>query len=165
MNAARPIAANPPAADVERARELVSRIRDPEIPVITIADLGVLRDVRAENSRVVVTITPTYTGCPALRAMQDEIESVLRGAGYDDVEVRTRLAPAWTTEWIDERARRKLEAYGIAPPKPLHDRGAVTCPQCRSHNTVCVSEFGSTACKALYRCRDCLEPFDYFKCI
>lgn len=156
---------NQPAPDVDRARELLSRIQDPEIPVITIADLGVLRDVQAENNRLVVTITPTYTGCPAMRAIEDEIRSVLHGAGFHNVEVRTQLAPAWTTEWMDERARRKLEAYGIAPPAPPGSHGPVTCPQCRSGNTERISEFGSTACKALYRCRDCLEPFDYFKCI
>jgi ring-1,2-phenylacetyl-CoA epoxidase subunit PaaD len=100
-----------------------------------------------------------------MRAIEEEIESVLHGAGFHNVEVRTQLAPEWTTDWMNERARRRLEAYGIAPPQPLGDRGPVACPQCKSQDTERISEFGSTACKALYRCRDCLEPFDYFKCI
>lgn len=151
--------------DLERARELVTRIKDPEIPVITIAELGVLRNIEFAGNRLVVTITPTYTGCPALRAMEDEIQRVLQGAGFHNVEVRTQLSPPWTTEWIGAHARAKLEAYGIAPPKPIGARSPVQCPQCRSGNTELVSEFGSTACKAMYKCLDCLEPFDYFKCI
>ena len=150
---------------LERARDLVSRVKDPEIPVLTIADLGVLRDVCLEGNRLVVTITPTYTGCPAMHAIEHDIETVLHGAGFRNVEVRTQLSPPWTTDWMDARARRKLEAYGIAPPRPLEARGPINCPQCHSANTERISEFGSTACKALYRCRNCLEPFDYFKCI
>ncbi len=156
---------NDPTPDLERARDLVSRVKDPEIPVLTIADLGVLRDVQYENRRLVVTITPTYTGCPAMKAIEDDIQAVLHGAGFHNVEVRTQMSPPWTTDWMDERARRKLEAYGIAPPRPLASRGPIHCPQCHSANTERVSEYGSTACKALYRCLDCLEPFDYFKCI
>lgn len=152
-------------SEMERARDLVTRIKDPEIPVITIAELGVLRNIEVAGNRLVVTITPTYTGCPALRAMEDEIHSVLQGAGFHNVEVRTQLSPPWTTEWIGAHARAKLEAYGIAPPKPIGARSPVRCPQCRSDNTELISQFGSTACKSLYRCLDCLEPFDYFKCI
>ncbi|OGT83351.1 MAG: phenylacetate-CoA oxygenase subunit PaaJ [Gammaproteobacteria bacterium RIFCSPLOWO2_02_FULL_61_13] len=159
------MATNGPTPDIDRARDIVSRIKDPEIPVLTIADLGVLRDVGVEGHRLVVTITPTYTGCPAMKAIEDDIRATLHGAGYHNVEVRMQLSPAWTTDWIEERARRKLEAYGIAPPRPVGSRGPIHCPQCRSTNTECISEFGSTACKALYRCLDCLEPFDYFKCI
>lgn len=151
--------------DLERARDLVTRIKDPEIPVITIAELGVLRDLAVEDNHIVVTITPTYSGCPAMRAIEDEIQSVLQGAGFHLVKIRTQLSPPWTTEWIGAHARAKLEAYGIAPPKPIGARSPVKCPQCTSGNTERISEFGSTACKALYRCLDCLEPFDYFKCI
>lgn len=151
--------------DLERARDLVTRIKDPEIPVITIAELGVLRDLSVEDNHIIVTITPTYSGCPAMRAIEDEIHSVLQGAGFHLVKVRTRLSPPWTTEWIGAHARAKLEAYGIAPPKPIGARSPIRCPQCKSDNTERISEFGSTACKALYRCLDCLEPFDYFKCI
>jgi len=151
--------------DIERARDIVSRVKDPEIPVLTIADLGVLRDVAVEGRRLVVTITPTYSGCPAMKAMEDDIQSVLHAAGFHNVEVRTQLSPAWTTDWMEDRAKRKLEAYGIAPPRLVGSRGPIHCPQCRSTNTERISEFGSTACKALYRCVDCREPFDYFKCI
>jgi ring-1,2-phenylacetyl-CoA epoxidase subunit PaaD len=153
------------APDIERARDIVSRVKDPEIPVLTIADLGVLRDVGLQGHRLVVTITPTYSGCPAMKAIEDDIQSALHAAGFHNAEVRKQLSPAWTTDWMDERARRKLEAYGIAPPRPVGGRGPIHCPQCRSMNTERISEFGSTACKALYRCLDCLEPFDYFKCI
>lgn len=151
--------------DLERARDLVTHIKDPEIPVISIAELGVLRDITVNGNRLVVTITPTYSGCPAMRAIEDEINAVLHGAGFHNVEVRTQLAPAWTTEWMSAHARAKLEAYGIAPPRPIGARSPIRCPQCKSDNTELISAFGSTACKALYRCRDCLEPFDYFKCI
>jgi ring-1,2-phenylacetyl-CoA epoxidase subunit PaaD len=151
--------------DPDRARDLLARIKDPEIPVITIAELGVLRDVAVEDGLLVVTITPTYSGCPAMRAIEDEIRSVLHDAGFHHVKVVTRLSPPWTTEWIGAHARAKLDAYGIAPPQPPGSRAPVRCPQCRSANTERISEFGSTACKALYRCRDCLEPFDCFKCI
>ncbi len=152
-------------ADLERARELVSRVKDPEIPVITIAELGVLRDIAIDGTQLLVTITPTYTGCPAMKAMEDDVYAVLHGAGFHNVKVLTRLSPPWTTEWIGAHARAKLEAYGIAPPKPVGARTDIRCPQCRSGNTERISEFGSTACKALYKCLDCLEPFDYFKCI
>ena len=165
MQVAALIPATDPAPDLARARDLVSRVKDPEIPVLTIADLGVLRDIQVEGRRLVVTITPTYTGCPAMKAIEDDIQSALHGAGFHNVEVRTRMSPPWTTDWMDERARRKLEAYGIAPPRAVGARGPIHCPQCRSPNTERISEFGSTACKALYRCIDCLEPFDYFKCI
>jgi ring-1,2-phenylacetyl-CoA epoxidase subunit PaaD len=156
-------------ADLNRIRALLEQVTDPEIPVLTLADLGVLRDVFLENGRPVVVITPTYSGCPAMHAIEEDILTTLRGAGYDDVEVRTRLAPAWTTDWMSAEGRRKLQEYGIAPPGACAQRGAapltlkVTCPHCKSLDTELVSEYGSTACKALYRCRACLEPFDYFK--
>ena len=146
---------------------------DPEIPVLTIRDLGVLRDVRIEGDRVVVTITPTYVGCPAMLDIQDSIKHALAEVGHADAVIETRLAPAWTTDWMSAEGREKLRAYGIAPPgkvdpgqvpRPFRDDEVVSCPQCGSDHTKIVSEFGSTACKALYKCEACLEPFDYFKC-
>jgi ring-1,2-phenylacetyl-CoA epoxidase subunit PaaD len=159
--------------DVDTVHALLKQVADPEIPVLTIADLGVLRDVRVEDGRVIVVITPTYSGCPAMKAIEDEVYRVLRDSGLEQVEVRTQLAPAWTTDWMSAEGRRKLREYGIAPPAQsgrragaLADaRTVVQCPRCGSESTGRISEFGSTACKALYRCTDCLEPFDYFKCI
>jgi ring-1,2-phenylacetyl-CoA epoxidase subunit PaaD len=159
-------AANNP--NTARLFELLSAVVDPEIPVLTLEDLGVLRDVSIVDGEVKVTITPTYAGCPAMEAMRADIESTLRQAGYQRVQVEQRLSPAWTTDWMSESGRNKLRAYGIAPPavrtcgKP-DDR--IECPQCNSANVQCVSEFGSTACKALYQCQECREPFDYFKCL
>jgi ring-1,2-phenylacetyl-CoA epoxidase subunit PaaD len=158
------------AADV---RATLDAVRDPEIPILTIADLGILRDVRVEDGRVHVVITPTYSGCPAMHAIEDDVRATLAAAGHDDVVVETRLAPAWTTAWLTPAARRKLLEVGIAPPLEatgdknvlrLHG-AAIACPRCHSGDTEQISEFGSTACKALYRCRACLEPFDYFKCL
>ncbi|MDT0156530.1 1,2-phenylacetyl-CoA epoxidase subunit PaaD [Microbacterium sp. ARD32] len=156
------------------AREIVARVTDPEIPVLTIDDLGVLRDVRADAAgRVTVDITPTYSGCPAMDAIRDDVILALTAEGFDDVEVRLVLSPAWTTDWMSEEGRRKLTEFGIAPPsgRASHSQGpikvqlAVKCPQCGSLNTREVSRFGSTSCKALYECRACLEPFDHFKVI
>lgn len=152
---------------------LLETVRDPEIPILTIADLGVLRDVRVEGNAVTVVITPTYSGCPAMDAIEADIRAVLDAAGYTEVTVETALAPAWTTAWLTPAARTKLLEVGIAPPLQESGdkrllRGAaspVKCPRCRSDATEMVSAFGSTACKALYRCRSCLEPFDYFKCL
>ena len=149
-------------AETARVRELLSEVTDPEIPVLTLEDLGVLRDISVDDGRVTVTITPTYAGCPAMQAMRADIESTLAAAGYGQVSVRQTLSPAWSTDWMSEDGREKLRAYGIAPPMKA---GGVECPQCHSANVQRISEFGSTACKALYRCEDCLEPFDYFKCI
>lgn len=152
-------------------RELLEDVRDPEIPVLTLADLGVLRDVAVEGGCVTVTLTPTYSGCPAMHTMEQDVRRVLAEAGYRDVVVKTRLAPAWTTDWLTPAAHAKLRSVGIAPPVSVTtDKRAllgqdVPCPRCASRRTEKVSEFGSTACKALYRCRDCLEPFDYFKCL
>jgi ring-1,2-phenylacetyl-CoA epoxidase subunit PaaD len=150
---------------VVTARELVAAIPDPEIPVISIDDLGVLRSVEtAEDGGIVVTITPTYSGCPAIDAIRSDIHSMLAAHGYDRVEVKTALRPAWTTDWISERGREQLRAYGIAPPRtsPLLDL-AVACPRCGSLRTKLVSRFASTACKAHRVCRNCGEPFDHFK--
>lgn len=158
---------------VARAREIAAAVADPEIPVLTIADLGVLRDVRVDGERVVVDITPTYSGCPAMDAIRDDIVLALTAAGFAEVEVRLVLSPAWTTDWMSEDGKRKLVEYGIAPPSgsSAHRQGpirlalAVKCPRCGSLDTREASRFGSTSCKALFECRACLEPFDHFKII
>ncbi len=156
----------------QKAWDAVCDLPDPEVPVLTIEDLGVLRSVHVqEDGAVTVTITPTYTGCPAMSMFAFDIEAALLSAGFKKVDVKTVLNPAWTTDWLSEKAREKLKAYGIAPPNGKASRRAlfgeeqVCCPKCNSANTSRISEFGSTACKALYRCNDCSEPFDYFKCI
>jgi ring-1,2-phenylacetyl-CoA epoxidase subunit PaaD len=158
-------------ADLQkRAWDVAAQVVDPEIPVLTIADLGVLRDVAVIDGHVAVAITPTYSGCPAMNMIKLEIELALERAGIRDSKVRTVLSPAWTTDWMSDDGRRKLKEYGIAPPQAASSRRAlfgelkVTCPQCGSENTEVLSEFGSTSCKALWRCRSCREPFDYFKC-
>ncbi len=157
------------APAVDDVRAVVADVPDPEIPVITIADLGILRDVAvAAGGHVTVTITPTYSGCPAMDTIARDIADRLHDAGHTDVEVRTVLAPAWTTDWISERGRNALEEYGIAPPGqraggPVPVTLGVRCPHCGSLDTRESSRFGSTACKALWTCRECLEPFDYFK--
>ena len=154
----------------QRAWEAVAEVVDPEIPVLTIADLGVLRDVALNDGRVEVTITPTYSGCPAMNMIALEIELALERAGFRGSTVRTVLSPAWTTDWMSEDGRRKLRDYGIAPPIASSSRRAlfgvehIVCPQCGSGDTELLSEFGSTSCKALWRCKSCREPFDYFKC-
>ena len=148
--------------------ELLSNVVDPEIPVLTLQDLGVLRDISVTDGEVKVIITPTYAGCPAIETMQADIETTLAEAGYQQVTVQQSLSPAWTTDWMSESGREKLRAYGVAPPAMTacgQQKETITCPQCNSANVKRVSEFGSTACKALYQCQDCREPFDYFKCI
>jgi ring-1,2-phenylacetyl-CoA epoxidase subunit PaaD len=153
-----------------RAWDTAAGVVDPEIPVLTIADLGVLREVVVSDGRVEVAITPTYSGCPAMNMITLEIELALERAGFRNSKVRTVLSPAWTTDWMSEDGRRKLREYGIAPPLAASSRRAlfgveqVACPQCSSKNTEVLSEFGSTSCKALWRCKNCREPFDYFKC-
>ena len=157
----------------EKIFELISEIPDPEIPVITIAELGVIRDVIIDNENVEIKITPTYSGCPAMQQMEDDIKTVLKQNGISNLKVTTVYSPAWTTDWIPEEAKEKLRKYGIAPPeKTTQDKSWLTgkskiilCPRCKSKNTKLISQFGSTACKAIYQCQDCLEPFDYFKCI
>jgi ring-1,2-phenylacetyl-CoA epoxidase subunit PaaD len=154
----------------QRAWDAAASVVDPEIPVLTIADLGVLRDVAVTDGRIEVAITPTYSGCPAMNMISLEIELALERAGFRGSKVHTVLSPAWTTDWMSEDGRRKLREYGIAPPAPASSRRAlfgeqqVACPQCGSENTELLSEFGSTSCKALWRCKSCREPFDYFKC-
>ena len=154
----------------QRAWNAVARVVDPEIPVLTIADLGVLREVTVRDGDVEVAITPTYSGCPAMNMIALEIELALEREGFRRPKIRTVLSPAWTTDWMSEDGRRKLREYGIAPPLPSSSRRAlfgvqeVACPQCGSKDTELISEFGSTSCKALWRCKSCREPFEYFKC-
>ncbi len=151
--------------------ELLESVKDPEIPVLSIRDLGILRAVEFDGERVRVVITPTYSGCPAMHMIEQEVRLVLQAAGYANVLVQTQLAPAWTTDWMTEAGRAALRTYGIAPPArgcpalAMDDMPAPACPHCGAVHTRCISEFGSTACKALYQCLDCQEPFDYFKCI
>lgn len=160
----------PAAAPDAAAWDIAATVCDPEIPVLTIEDLGILRDARVSVSgQVLVTITPTYSGCPAMDAIRDDVTAALTGAGYSAVAVRLVLSPAWTTDWMSEDGKAKLAAYGIAPPTgnaaagPVRIGLSVKCPQCSSLNTREMTRFGSTSCKALYVCNDCREPFDYFK--
>lgn len=153
--------------------DVAATVVDPEVPVLTIEDLGILRSAQATEDGVLVEITPTYSGCPAMGAIRDDVTSALEEAGFDNVRVNMVLSPAWTTDWMSEAGKRKLEEYGIAPPTGMAAVGAnrgptrvtmsVKCPHCSSLNTKELTRFGSTACKALYTCKDCLEPFDYFK--
>lgn len=150
-------AASSLAGDLEGVWAVLREVPDPEIPVVSVVDLGIVRDVTAEA----VIITPTYTGCPATQVIERDIRAALDAAGYRSVRIDTALSPPWTTDWITPQGRERLQAYGIAPPTR---RGAVTCPQCGSSETEEISRFGSTPCKALWRCRACAEPFDLFKC-
>jgi ring-1,2-phenylacetyl-CoA epoxidase subunit PaaD len=157
----------------QKAWDIAATVCDPEIPVLTIADLGILRNVEVQDGSVTVTITPTYSGCPAMEAIRDDLYTAFKKEGYDDVQVDLVLAPAWTTDWMTEAGKQKLQQYGIAPPSgnskagghsgPIRLSLAVKCPQCSSLNTKELTRFGSTSCKALYVCQDCKEPFDYFK--
>ncbi len=152
---------------------LLSEIPDPEIPVISIVELGVIKDIIIDNTSIVVKITPTYSGCPAMKQMEDDVKRKLQQNGFEKITITTVYTPAWTTDWLSEEAKLKLQKYGIAPPEEITSDKSflsgnpkiVTCPRCKTKNTTLISQFGSTACKALYQCKDCLEPFDYFKCI
>ena len=148
---------------VKQVWEWLDAVPDPEIPVISLVDLGIVRDVAFEDETCVVTVTPTYSGCPATTIINLDIETALRGHGLDRIELRRQLSPAWTTDWLTENGRAKLEKYGIAPPQPAG--GPQRCPHCGGTHLEKLSQFGSTPCKAQWRCKDCLEPFDYFKCI
>lgn len=157
---------------IRTAHEVAAAVPDPEIPVLTIGDLGILREVEVhDDGGVHVTITPTYSGCPATEAIRTDVVTALRDAGYPDVEVDLVLSPAWTTDWMSEEGRRKLEEYGVAPPAPTRSGGPVAltltlrCPLCGSPDTRELSRFGSTACKSLWVCNACREPFDHFKTI
>ncbi len=168
-----PVAAT--AADEARARKVAATVTDPEMPMLTLDDLGVLRDVTVDDGTVVVAITPTYSGCPAMATMRDDLVHRLRDAGFADVRVRVELQPAWSSDWITERGRAALAAHGISPPGAaprsggpialtlLPTRRAIGCPRCGSAEVELTSEFGPTACKALYRCSDCREPFEHVK--
>jgi ring-1,2-phenylacetyl-CoA epoxidase subunit PaaD len=154
----------PSIGDREAAEAAVASVTDPEIPVLTIEDLGIVRRVEVTDNGVEVDITPTYSGCPAMDRIRQDLVDALGAAGFDHVEVRTVYAPAWTTDWMSEPGKRKLAEYGIAPPGPLDSPSrSVLCPRCASGETREVSEFGSTACKALMACTACGEPFDRFK--
>lgn len=160
-----------PYIGLARAHRIAAAVVDPEIPVLTLEDLGVLRGVEWRQGRLVVKITPTYTGCPATLAIQLAVEAALAEGGLPDARVETVLSPPWTTDQITGNGRRKLKEFGIAPPagstsiRALFGEETVACPKCGSTATVKISEFGSTACKALWRCESCAEPFDYFKCL
>lgn len=163
-----------PDSPDQRLLNILEDVKDPEIPVLSLVDLGVVRKaVLRDNGSPHIVITPTYSGCPAMQVMEDDIRVRLQMAGYKGIEIETVLSPAWTTDWITAKGRKALQEYGIAPPEQAtSDKSAllghpkqVTCPHCKSRNSAMLSQFGSTPCKALYRCNDCLEPFDYFKCI
>lgn len=153
--------------------QLLDSVYDPEVPVLSVIDLGIVRSVELLGNKVTVVITPTYSGCPAMDVISMMIRMRLLENGYSDIAIKSVLSPPWTTDWMTENGKRKLEAYGIAPPNSTQavcfpdafaQEEAIQCPRCRSYHTQLVSQFGSTACKALYRCLDCQEPFDYFKC-
>ena len=138
-------------------------VPDPEIPVISVVDLGIVRNVEWDGDTLEVAVTPTYSGCPATGVISMDIETALRDKGLEQIRIKTQIAPPWTTEWLTDSGKSKLEKYGIAPPNPAG--GPDRCPQCQSKDLKLVSQFGSTPCKAHWRCNACLEPFDYFKCI
>ena len=141
--------------------QVLEQVKDPEIPVLSLPDLGVIRKVQENSTEIIVTISPTYSGCPAMELMEQDIITLLADEFDKRVLVKTQLSPAWSTDWITEKGKKQLFAYGIMPPTKSKE---IICPQCRSAQVELISQFGSTACKALYRCKDCLEPFDYFKC-
>jgi ring-1,2-phenylacetyl-CoA epoxidase subunit PaaD len=154
-------------------RSILAEVKDPEIPVLTVEDLGIIREIKPLNDGkgVHVIITPTYSGCPAMNMIEMQVRAALEAENYTPVKVTTSISPAWTTEWMSDEGKRKLKEYGISPPTTKKRQAAllgeepdVECPHCGSHNTEVSSQYGSTPCKALYRCLDCLEPFDYFKC-
>ena len=166
----------------QKIRTLLEEVKDPEVPVLSILDLGIVRDVKVAGAEVstagrhgvavLITITPTYSGCPAMDVISMDIRLKLIEKGYRNVTVQQSLSPAWTTDWMTEEGKRKLKEYGIAPPNPkqqfcsseMFKEEAVQCPRCNSHHTELISQFASTACKSMYRCMDCKEAFDYFKC-
>jgi len=162
---------------VQKIWSILSAVCDPEVPVLSVIDLGIIRDIKLirtnDEEGIEVVITPTYSGCPAMDVIRMNIRMELLQHGYKNVQISTVLSPAWTTDWMTEAGKQKLKAYGIAPPNPSQqvcntqlfaEDEAVQCPHCNSYNTRRISEFGSTACKSLFQCNDCQEPFDYFKC-
>jgi ring-1,2-phenylacetyl-CoA epoxidase subunit PaaD len=175
---------NRPSVEEAAVWKILETVPDPEVPVLSVLDLGIVRDVKCElpsashpNGMVHITITPTYSGCPAMDAISMDIRLKMMEEGYSNVKIISVLSPAWTTDWMTTAGKEKLKSYGIAPPQEITDRNSqrinkllfaetegIECPHCHSTNTKLISEFGSTACKALYQCQDCKEPFDYFKC-
>ena len=159
--------------DIDTVWEWLDQVPDPEIPVISLVDLGIVRDVAYQGDRLRITLSPTYSGCPATRVIEEDVRTAMRDRGIEQVIINQQISPPWTTDWMSAEGKEKLRAYGIAPPESksadkrtlFGKEETVRCPHCRSLETEVVSMFGSTACKALYRCKDCLEPFDYFKCI
>ena len=162
------------APNIGELWKLMEDVLDPEVPVLSVLDLGIIREIElnAQGSPI-ITITPTYSGCPAMDVISMNIRLKLIEHGYKNVEIKTVLSPAWTTDWMSDKGKEKLKAYGIAPPNPkqmvctpdlFQQEESIQCPHCNSYNTRMISQFGSTACKALYQCSDCQEPFDYFKC-
>ncbi len=158
---------------VNKIWRILETVTDPEVPVLSILDLGIVRNVQLNGDEVEIYITPTYSGCPATDAINTNIRMVLLENGFSTIKITQQLSPAWTTDWMSEKGKEKLKAYGIAPPHSkqivcapdsFQKEEAIQCPQCNSYNSRLVSQFGSTACKALYQCNDCKEPFDYFKC-
>lgn len=156
----------------EQLWALLEEVKDPEVPVLSVVDLGIVRKIELIEASWQITITPTYSGCPAMRTIEEEIEKLCEINGIPILPIKTVLSPAWTTDWISEKGRNNLREYGIAPPENEVDKSTlfakptiIPCPKCGSKSTKMVSEFGSTACKAHYQCNDCFEPFDYFKCL
>jgi ring-1,2-phenylacetyl-CoA epoxidase subunit PaaD len=152
---------------------ILATVKDPEVPVISVTDLGIIRSVEKHDDQFIITITPTYSGCPAMDVIAMQIRMALLEKGYKNFDLRSVLSPAWTTDWMTENGKQQLKAYGIAPPNQkavvctpdaFAEEEAIQCPRCNSYHTRLVSQFGSTACKALYQCNDCKEPFDHFKC-
>jgi len=159
-----------PAISIQQIWSILETVNDPEVPVLSVLDLGIVREVKMENRLAEIVITPTYTGCPAIDAISMNIRMALLQQGITPVRITQVLSPAWSTDWMTEQGKQKLKAYGIAPPvgRSIQEQDleeiAVQCPQCNSWNTRLVSQFGSTSCKALFQCNDCKEPFDHFKC-
>ena len=163
---------------INAAWKILETVTDPEVPILSVIDLGIIRNVEITNSPlgdsgIVITITPTYSGCPAMDVIRMNIKMILLENGFKNVEIKSQLSPAWTTDWMSETGKEKLKAYGIAPPNTnqqvctpdaFQKEENIQCPLCNSYHTKLISRFGSTACKALYQCKDCKEPFDYFKC-
>ncbi|HEU4903333.1 MAG TPA: 1,2-phenylacetyl-CoA epoxidase subunit PaaD [Flavisolibacter sp.] len=160
------------ATEEEKLWHILGEVNDPEVPVLSILDLGIVRDVSFRDGKATIVITPTYSGCPAMDAIAMDIRLKLLEKGYRNMVVQQQLSPAWTTDWMTEEGKQKLKAFGIAPPNPkqqyctsdMFRQEAVQCPHCNSYHTELISQFSSTACKAMYRCLDCKEAFDYFKC-
>ena len=172
-NHIKPFSATAPTGVSEGAIwQLLEDVKDPEVPVLSIIDLGIVRHVAIENGQIQITITPTYSGCPAMDVISMDIRLKLIEKGYRNVSIKQQLSPAWTTDWMSEEGRKKLKAFGIAPPNPkqqfcttdMFREEAVQCPRCDSYHTELISQFSSTACKSMYRCLDCKEAFDHFKC-